>query len=152
MGTNFYCKHIPTEEEYKEMEIKLKERRLASLEDKIKETKKVYHIGKRSIGWAFGFQAPTVEKWDSDEAKVPWNANIDSLRDYLNSPNLLIYNEYGDEFTPEEFWKEIEDCIHVDDSHFWQETYYKAHPEESFYKDNSERLINNTRWINRWFC
>ena len=143
MGTNFYCKRIPTQEQLKSIADLVVNKKIDEAIDKLHEVNKKIHICKRSCGWQIGFDHNNGEYYQPTRK---------SLEEFLSQPDIVIFDEYNQKYTPEEFWKEIENCIHVDDSHFWQETYYKAHPEESFYKDNSERLINNTRWINRWFC
>lgn len=77
MSTNFYVKTV-----YKQV----------GDEDSID----TYHIGKRSGGWAFGFNGrdyTTVEAW----------------RHRLNLPiNSYIENEYGDRVTVDEFWKMVD--------------------------------------------
>lgn len=50
------------------------------------------HIGKRSAGWTFGFQAYP------DESLMSWEAWKERIRTAGK-----VVDEYGDEFTPEEF-------------------------------------------------
>ena len=59
------------------------------------------HIGKRSGGWTFGFEAHPhwVDADDDDlvlETRAQW-------REYLRRPGVIIDDEYGREFTPDEF-------------------------------------------------
>ena len=59
------------------------------------------HIGKRSAGWTFGFEAHPhwVDADDDDlvlETRAQW-------REYLRRPGVIIEDEYGQEFTPDEF-------------------------------------------------
>lgn len=56
------------------------------------------HIGKRSGGWTFNFNARehrTVEEWRQRLANLPTNARI--------------IDEYNAPYTPEEFWREVEE-------------------------------------------
>ena len=59
------------------------------------------HIGKRSGGWTFGFEAHPhwVDAGPDDivlESRSQW-------REYLRRPNIVIEDEYGIEYTPDEF-------------------------------------------------
>ena len=55
IGTNFYAKHIPTQEEYDAMQKALTNKQLDKLQELINEATIQYHIEKRSYGWAFSF-------------------------------------------------------------------------------------------------
>lgn len=55
MGTNFYAKRIPTEKEYEEMKLLLMQKEFLKLQELIHKSTVSYHIGKRSLGWAFAF-------------------------------------------------------------------------------------------------
>lgn len=131
MGTNFYAKHIPTEAEYEEMQKALTNRQLDKLEELIKQSKSEYHIGKRSCGWQFLF-APHIKLrsgfGNSGEVVSPWENTLESLKEYLSRPDVEIYDEYGDKFTPDEFWKEIEESLYNDANHINCEQYYQKHP------------------------
>lgn len=53
------------------------------------------HIGKRSVGWQFGFRAyPDIRSRKDWEARV---AEVGTVTD-----------EYGQEYTPERFWAEVD--------------------------------------------
>lgn len=53
------------------------------------------HIGKRSVGWQFGFRA---------------HADIRSRRDWETRVAEVgtVTDEYGQEYTPEQFWDEVD--------------------------------------------
>ena len=135
MGTNFYCKHIPTELEYARMQEALTNRQLDKLEELLNKAKKEYHIGKRSGGWQFLF-APHIKLrsgfGNSGEVVSPWENTLVSLKEYLSRPDVEIYDEYGDKFTPEQFWnEEIGDCLYNDPENYINgEQYYKKYPNQ----------------------
>ena len=117
MGTNFYARHIPTEAEYEEMQKKLVERNLDDLRELLDNVQKEYHIGKRSGGWQFLFSPHQYMRdgYQHGEIVSPWENTLASLKEYLSRPDVEIYNEYGDKFTPEQFWnEEIGDCLYND--------------------------------------
>ena len=107
MGTNVYA--IRKKWRYSDFEDKLSELcknhdldGLISYTDKIKqkmEYEKV-HIGKRSGGWKFLFNHNNWKYYD---------ATRESINEFLMSCDSIV-NEYGDELTVEQFWKEyVED-------------------------------------------
>jgi hypothetical protein len=138
MGTNFYCKHIPTEEEYNKMQEALTNQQLDKLEELLNEAKKEYHIGKRSYGWQFLF-APHIKLRvgfeNSGKAVSPWENTLASLKEYLSRPDVEIYDEYGRKFTPDEFWnEEVGESLYNDPEHYINgEQYYEKYPEEKRY-------------------
>lgn len=136
MGTNFYAKHIPTEAEYEEMQKALTERQLDKLEELIHESrKKDYHIGKRSGGWQFLF-APHIKLrsgfYNSGKIVSPWENTLESIKEYLSRPDVEIYDEYGQKFTPEQFWnEEVGESLYNDPEKYINgEQYYKKYPNQ----------------------
>lgn len=119
MGTNFYAKHIPTEQEYKEMETALANRQLDQLRELIDKADHQYHIGKRSGGWQFLF-APHIKKREgfgnSGRIVSPWEDTLDSIKEYLSRDDVQIIDEYGQEFTVDQFFNEqIGHCLYHDE-------------------------------------
>ena len=155
MGTNFYAKHIPTEEEYAVMQAALNTRDLDTLQTLIHTSQEQYHIGKRSCGWAFLFQESESKNrtyWNNDEAMVPWEGNLDSLRKYLNRPDVQIIDEYGEKFTPEQFWdEEVGKSLFVHDDYDSYATYNKKYSNGVSFADDHERVTDGIRWCNVWF-
>lgn len=147
MGTNFYCKHIPTGAEYAEMQKALAEKQLDRLQELLNKARVKHHIGKRSAGLAFLFQGKMAPADLREQEQIPWDDNLDSLKEYLNKPDIQIEDEYGNQYTPEKFWKEIESCIYVKKGYWSDETYHQEHPQEYFYKvGNYEKVKDNIRW------
>ena len=135
MGTNFYARHIPTEAEYVEMRNALAERQLDKLSKLIKDSKAEYHVGKRSCGWQFLF-APHVKLRhgfrNSGEIVSPWENTLESIKEYLSRPDVEIYDEYGRQFTPDEFWnEEVGESLYNDPEHYINgEQYYEKYPNQ----------------------
>lgn len=139
MGTNFYARHIPTESEYEEMQKALANKQLDKLKELLHNAKREYHIGKRSYGWQFLF-APHIN--NSGEVVSPWENTLGSLKEYLSRPDVEICDEYGDKFTPDEFWNEKvgESLYNNPEKYINIEQYYKEYPNQVkvFLGDNTE--------------
>lgn len=116
MGTNFYAQHIPTEDEYAKMELALVDRQLDKLQELIDNAKKRYHIGKRAGGWQFLF-CPHIKTRknfpNSGEIVSPWEDTLESIKEYLSRDDVKIVNDYGEEFTVDQFFnEEIGYCLY----------------------------------------
>lgn len=55
------------------------------------------HIGKRSCGWQFLFNHNDFEFY---------GPTLESIKAFLNNPDGKIIDEYGKEYTADEFWNE----------------------------------------------
>lgn len=101
MGTNYYRRRIPTEEElnkaYSALDSyingKISNYEFTDIIDGIIEET---HICKMSCGWKVLF--------DHNWGKL-YTVNRKGLEDFLNEPNTFIEDEYGDKYTPEQFWE-----------------------------------------------
>ena len=106
MGTNVYAlrKNLYTDELYSMYNEAIKNRNDAKLDQineeliKAKEENEI-HIGKRSGGWKFLFDHNNWQYFDYTR---------ESIDKFLKSCHKIV-NEYGEEMTPEEFWKEYVD-------------------------------------------
>lgn len=107
MSTNFYAVKIPSLKEHQEMEELLKTKMYNRLLDKITSSVTRYHIGKRSCGWQFLFCA-------NDRDLAPWDSSKESLDEFISRPDIIIEDEYGDTYTPQEFWKEVGPWLYHD--------------------------------------
>jgi len=155
MGTNFYLKHIPTAQEYEAMQESLQAKELEKLQEQIQEAMRKYHIGKRSFGWAFLFQAksPGYNYDENDVSKAPWEANIESLKSFVNdTEHYQIVNEYGETFTPEQFWdEEVGEALTVHDKYLSHAEWNVLHPTEAIH-DSNEWVDKKIRWCNCYFA
>lgn len=115
MGTNFYLRQKLSEQE-KEKAIELLN--LNDYDELREMLPKDIHIGKRSCGWKF--------HWDHNYFQY-YKPSKESLIEWLKSGQII--DEYGDEFTFDQFWNEEID-------HFLYEGYdmasfAKKYPHES---------------------
>lgn len=168
MGTNFYIK-IPIKPRSKTMVAARKLVKLlksneadkydvSDLCNEIQENfKEQYiHLGKRSCGWAFC--------WDANDLKY-YEPTLDSIKKFIDDNNAIIVDEYNSVFTWEQFiYDEIGYCLHPkekdiivkDDNstvcahYYTHQTYAKAYPSNSsfFSKYNIEhyKSLNYERY------
>ena len=99
MGTNFYCKRIPTQEQLNSIADLVINEKIDEAIDKLHELDKEIHICKRSCGWQIGFDHNNGEYYQPTRK---------SLEEFLSQPDIKIIDEYKNEYTYEEFWKEID--------------------------------------------
>ena len=99
MGTNFYCKRIPTQEQLNSIADLVVNEKIDEAIDKLHEVDKEIHICKRSCGWQIGFDHNNGEYYQPTRK---------SLEEFLSQPDIKIIDEYKNEYTYEEFWKEID--------------------------------------------
>ena len=87
MGTNYYLCHVPTVKEHLEMQELLAKKQYEELKSKIEEVTYRYHIGKRSCGWQFIFEAGRGEEktrpnflndCEFQYLRNPWGNNLKS--------------------------------------------------------------------------
>ena len=78
-------------------------------------------IGMRSGGWQFLWRAHGLKYFDDKESLFEW------------LKGTLIKDEYGKEYTFEEFMEEIEECIYEGND---IEKWYDAHPDRIRYTEN----------------
>ena len=100
MGTNFYCKRIPTQDQLKSIADLVVNEKLDEAIDKLQKISKKIHICKRSSGWQIGFDHNNGEYYQPTRK---------SLEEFLSQPDIVIFDEYNTEYTYEEFWKEIDE-------------------------------------------
>lgn len=113
MGTNFYAHIKPSKEQHEEMVKLLNQKQYEQLKEMINDVMVKYHIGKRSYGWQFLF-SPHKSK-NAWEQEMPWENTLQSIKDFLAREDVEICDEYGTQFTPEQFWdEEIGDSLYND--------------------------------------
>ena len=100
MGTNFYCKRIPTQDQLKSIADLVVNEKIDEAIDKLHEVNKEIHICKRSCGWQIGFDHNNGEYYQPTRK---------SLEEFLSQPDIKIIDEYNNEYTCEEFWREIDE-------------------------------------------
>ena len=127
MGTNFYAMIIPKEEDIKRLhriiDGYLTGNTLEIDDDILKDAVQKIHLGKRSSGWQFLWQANP--KYYQD--------NLESIKEFLSRDYVIIYNEYEERFTLEKFLdKEIGYCLYNDPEYFMNGRHYAEKHNESF--------------------
>lgn len=127
MGTNFYARIIPKEEDIKRVhriiDGYLTGNTLEIDDDILKDAVQKIHLGKRSSGWQFLWQ---------DNPKY-YQDNLESIKEFLSRDDVIIYNEYEERFTLEKFLdKEIGYCLYNDPEYFKNGRQYAEKHNESF--------------------
>lgn len=130
MGTNFYARRLPTEEE----RILIQERLSKYLTGESNDSDiwqdcdnlNSIHLGKRSSGWQFHWQTSNF-----------YEQNLESIKAFLSRTDVVIYDEYEQIFTVDEFFnEEIGDILYNDPVRAINgEQYNKMHPSQ--YNDPS---------------
>ena len=109
MGTNFYARRIPTQEEVAALHKHIDEvaAGVYSISSMIEEIEIVndIHLGKRSAGWQFN--------WESHPEY--YSDNLESIKEFLSRDDIVIVDEYNTKFSLEEFLnEEIGYCLYND--------------------------------------
>lgn len=104
MGTNYYRKRIPTEAERDELHTLLDKYMDGKVQDyefreRFEQINEEIHICKTSWGWQVCFDHHWGEYYQP---------NRKDLERFLSETNTVIEDEYGERFTPEEFWDIVE--------------------------------------------
>jgi hypothetical protein len=142
MGTNFYVKlPIKVRKNIKERIIKLIESddwEMAhdEIQKHVKIDENTVHIGKRSYGWKFLFDAHYAKYYDF---------NKKSITEFMKKGKLV--DEYGEEYTPEKFWKSVSEFEDGEDAESYEQKYNKnsqpmmttVTPDKVFEKYNPNR-------------
>ena len=100
MGTNFYCKRIPTQEQLNSIAKLVVSKQIDEAIDKLNEVNEKIHICKCSCGWQVGFDHNNGEYYQPTRK---------SLEEFLSQPGMVIVDEYNNEYSYDEFWKEIDE-------------------------------------------
>ena len=100
MGTNFYCKRIPTQEQLNSIAKLVVSKQIDEAIDKLNEVNEKIHICKCSCGWQVGFDHNNGEYYEPTRK---------SLEEFLSQPGMVIVDEYNNEYSYDEFWKEIDE-------------------------------------------
>ena len=132
MGTNYYRRRIPTEEELSKLHSSLDkyikgEIFESEFTDMVNDIIKETHICKMSYGWKVLF--------DHNWGKL-YTVNRKGLEDFLNEPNTFISDEYGDKYTPEQFWEIVKS--------------HNDHP-KNIYTSKLYRELNN-EYSDSYYC
>lgn len=147
MGTNFYARIIPKEEDIKRVhriiDGYLTGNTLEIDDDILKDAVQKIHLGKRSSGWQFLWQANP--KYYQD--------NLESIKEFLSQDDVIIYNEYEERFTLEKFLdKEIGYCLYNNPEYFMNGRQYVEKHNESFDDFGEWTTEDGLRFVKGDFC
>lgn len=118
MGTNYYGRVVPTQEQRQKIADMALAGDFVSLERRIKEFGEI-HIGKSSAGWDFIFNLNNREYYSNESELIEW----------LKSVN--IYSEYGEQIPFNEFW------FDVVNNRSWNGKPTKKHASDQHVRDES---------------
>ena len=125
MGTNFYCRRT-NQATRNELRIKFDKLHtdLVKCIDSVKpnycqvlneflwdneDLEQEIHLGKRSAGWQF--------LWDYHDG-IYFKPTLESIKEFLSQDDMVIYNEYGEKFTLEQFInEEVGPSLYKDERH-----------------------------------
>ena len=155
MGTNYYARIIPKEEDKQKLIDAINDDRDDLIEDLASElyghrneyTRKgnKIHLGKRSCGWKFLWNPNTIKYCDGyidQETKeyIPvykydqvYPLTKQGITDFCNREDVIITDEYGEQYTPEEFLEMAFSWGEPDG--YTGKTYEESHKEESSYRN-----------------
>lgn len=162
MGTNFYYIRKIEDSDKAELNERLDEvKRILNENDNARELrasvsslldyieydmkKTTIHIGKRSCGWQFLF--------NHNDFKF-YSPTLESIRAFLNSGDGKIIDEYGDEYTAEEFWNnEVGESLYYKKDVYINGEEYYSKPENLRYFFPSDRMVehNGTIYMSKYY-
>lgn len=131
MGTNFYARIIPTKERKEKLKKLIDEDDFSAIKEEIGAMYTtigeycheggVVHIGKRSGGWKFlwnpnwyeedsGHYDTEAKEWiPNPTIKKFYDLNRASILEFLKRDDVRLFDEYGEEYDPEEFMNEMKE-------------------------------------------
>lgn len=155
MGTNFYARIIPKEDEKNELINKIVNNQFDEIVDLASElygernqyTRKgnLIHLGKRSCGWKFlwnpnvikycdGYIDPeTIEYVPVYKYDQMYPLTKQGITDFCNREDVIITDEYGEQYTPKEFLEMAFSWGEPDG--YTGKTYEESHKEDSCYRN-----------------
>lgn len=168
MGTNYYARRIPKKEDKEYLKKLIDEDKFYEIQEKTSSmyghfnfddnepSGGVIHLGKRSGGWKFLWN-PNIyieRNWYKDNYGEMKSSNTpyyvypltkDGIKDFIDSPDIVIYDEYGEKQDKREFFREALDWVTWKDyktgeiTEAWDsDTYKKEHPNESHYSCDND--------------
>lgn len=154
MGTNFYARIIPKEDEKNELINMIANNQFDEIVDLASElydrrneyTRKgnVIHLGKRSCGWKFLWNSNVIRYADGylDENKqyvsvykydYVYPLTKQGITDFCNRKDVVITDEYGEQYTPEDFLEMAFSWGEPDG--YTGKTYEESRKEDSCYRN-----------------
>ena len=147
MGTNFYARIIPKEEDKQKLIDAINNNQYDVIENL---TSELYgrrddysgigneiHLGKRSGGWKFLWNPNVIKVWDSEACDYAYNyvypLTKEGITNFVMREDVIITDEYGEQQDPKEF---LEMAFSWGEPNgYTGKTYEESHKEESGYKN-----------------
>ena len=147
MGTNFYARIIPKEEDKQKLIDAINNNQYDVIEDLALElygrrndysgVGNEIHLGKRSGGWKFLWNPNVIKVWDSEACDYAYNyvypLTKEGITNFVMREDVIITDEYGETFSAEEFLEMAFSWGEPDG--YTGKTYEESHKEESYYKN-----------------
>lgn len=154
MGTNFYARIIPKEDEKNELINKIVNNQFDEIVDLASElygernqyTRKgnLIHLGKRSCGWKFLWNPNVIRysDWYLDDNKeyvyvykydYIYPLNKQGITEFVTREDVIITDEYGEQQDPKEFLEMAFSWGEPDG--YTGKTYEESHKEDSCYRN-----------------
>jgi hypothetical protein len=147
MGTNFYARIIPKEEDKQKLIDAINNNQYDIIEDLASElygkrndysgVGNEIHLGKRSSGWKFLWNPNIIKVWDSEACDYAYNyvypLTKEGISNFVMREDVIITDEYGEQQDPKEFLEMAFSWGEPDG--YTGKTYEKSHKGESGYKN-----------------
>lgn len=147
MGTNYYARIIPREEDKQKLIDAINNNKYDIIEDL---TSELYgrrddysgigneiHLGKRSGGWKFLWNPNVIKVWDNETCDYAYNyvypLTKEGITNFVMREDVIITDEYGEQYTPEDFLEMAFSWGEPDG--YTGKTYEESHKEESGYRN-----------------
>ena len=133
MSTNYYLRHIPTEEECEQAKSLIDQKRYEAAITCLEKIRERIHVGKSSDGWKFSFQI--AEDGIDMEGKDLIRKNAYKVIQGYIDRGYELEDEYEDKVTLSELVELIESKIHGKDGS----------------QDDREIVKDGVRWLSFWY-
>lgn len=147
MGTNFYARIIPKEEDKQKLIDAINNNQYDIIENLASElygrrddysgVGNEIHLGKRSDGWKFLWNPNVIKVWDSEACDYAYNyvypLTKEGITNFVMREDVIITDEYGETFSAEDFLEMAFSWGEPDG--YTGKTYEESHKEESGYRN-----------------
>ena len=147
MGTNYYARIIPKEEDKQKLIDAINKNDYNVIEDLASELygrRNDYsgigneiHLGKRSGGWKFLWNPNVIKVWDNEACDYTYNyvypLTKEGITNFVMREDVIITDEYGEQQDPKEFLEMAFSWGEPDG--YTGKTYEESHKEESCYRN-----------------
>lgn len=147
MGTNFYARIIPKQEDKQKLIDAINNNQYDVIENLASElygrrddysgVGNEIHLGKRSGGWKFLWNPNVIKVWDSKACDYAYNyvypLTKEGITNFVTREDVIIIDEYGETQDPKDFLEMAFSWGEPDG--YTGKTYEESHKEESGYRN-----------------